>query len=143
MRKAFFPGSFNPFTKGHADIVERGLRLFDSITIGIGYNAEKPRSAETAAKNLSMIKELYAGNDKVDVTLYEGLTVEAARDCGACCILRGVRTCADFEYELAMADVNRRLENIETVLLPARPELMCLSSSIVRELESYGRNIDF
>lgn len=143
MRKAFFPGSFNPFTKGHADIVERGLRLFDSITIGIGYNAEKPRSAETAAKNLSMIKELYAGNDKVDVTLYEGLTVEAARDCGACCILRGVRTCADFEYELAMADVNRRLENIETVLLPARPELMCLSSSIVRGLESYGRNIDF
>lgn len=122
MRTAFFAGSFNPFTPGHADIVERGLRLFHKIVIGIGVNNEKPGSMDTARRRLQDIAKRYAEEPRVSVMLYSNLTVEAAREAGACCLLRGARSGVDFEYERNIADANRLLDpDLDTVILPARP----------------------
>lgn len=141
-RTAFFAGSFNPFTPGHADIVERGLRLFDKVIVGIGVNADKPHSDTDALRRLDDIRTRYAGEGRVEAMTYSGLTVEAALRAGACCLLRGARSTADFEYERDMADANRLLEpQLDTVILTARPELACISSSLLRELERYGRSI--
>lgn len=141
-RIAFFPGSFNPFTEGHADIVARALRLFDRVIIGVGYNFNKQGSSEQAADNCREIQRRYTNQQEVNVITYNTLTVEEARRSGAVAIIRGIRSMADYEYELQMADVNRRLApEIETVFLPARPELACISSSVVRELSQYGRKI--
>lgn len=136
---AFFAGSFNPFTPGHRDIALRALALFDKLIIGIGYNINKPYA--DLAVRIEHIKKEFEGNTDVSVIAYNGLTTDAAREAGACALVRGVRSMSDFEYEMTMADVNRRLSGIETVLLPARPELACMSSSIVRELEKYGRKL--
>lgn len=135
-RIAVFAGSFNPFTAGHDDIVSRGLELFDRIIVAVGVNAAKNPGAIPAA--LEPIRELYAGEDRVTVKAYSGLTAEFARGEGACALLRGVRSVRDFEYERDMADINRRLTGIDTVLLTARPDLGAVSSSLVRELDSLG-----
>lgn len=138
-RIAIFPGSFNPFTKGHADIVERGLKIFDRIIIAVGYNANKPSAdAEAAAE---AIRKIYSGRDEVEVTVYSCLTVQLARQSGAGFILRGVRSVKDFEYERDLATVNMQLSGIESVILFSRPELSALSSSMVRELASYGEDV--
>jgi len=138
-RIAIFPGSFNPFTKGHADIVERGLKIFDRIIIAVGYNANKPSAdAEAAAE---AIRKIYNGRDEVDVTVYSCLTVQLARQSGAGFILRGVRSVKDFEYERDLATVNMQLSGIESVILFSRPELSALSSSMVRELAAYGEDV--
>lgn len=136
MKKALFPGSFRPFTRGHADIVERALALFDEVVIAVGVNAAKP--LHDIEKDLSPIKKLYAGEPRVRVEAFTGLTAHYARTVGAACIVRGVRSTKDYEYERDMADINRQLSGIETVILFSRPELGAISSSIVRELESYG-----
>lgn len=138
-RIAFFPGSFNPFTKGHADIAERALFLFDGLIIGIGANADKENN--DAKERAAQIANIYRRDPRVKVIIYTGLTVDAVKSEGACAIVRGVRSFHDYEYEINMADVNRQLEDIETILLPARPELACISSSIVRELKKYGRSL--
>lgn len=141
-RTAFFPGSFNPFTAGHADIVERALRLFDRVVIGIGVNCHKEGSDEQAGANYAEISARYTNQQAVSVIIYKGLTVDEARRHGAVAIIRGIRSMADYEYELQMADVNRLLApEIETVFLPSRPELACISSSVMRELKLYGREI--
>lgn len=141
-RIAFFPGSFNPFTTGHADIVERALRLFDRVVIGIGVNFHKEGSDEQARANCAEISTRYTNQHAVSVIIYKGLTVDEARRHGAVAIIRGIRSMADYEYELQMADVNRLLApEIETVFLPSRPELACISSSVMRELKQYGREI--
>ena len=140
MHKALFPGSFDPFTLGHADIVRRALGLFDEVVIGVGYNEQK-RGWMPVEERISTIKKLYAGEPRVRVGSYTGLTVDFAKAIGATAIVRGVRTASDFEYELQMADVNRRLTGIETVLLPASPELASLSSSLVRELSHFGHDV--
>lgn len=140
-RTALFAGSFRPFTAGHASIVDRGLRIFDRIVIGIGVNAAKPGAEADADSRRAEIAELYKAEPRVEVVVFSGLTVDAAAAAGACALLRGVRSVQDFEYERDMADVNRRLSGIETVLLYSLPEMACLSSSIVRELQSYGRDI--
>lgn len=133
MRTAIFPGSFDPFTIGHADIVARALPLFDKIVIAIGVNEEKS-TMFTSEQRLRQISELYAGEPRVAVIAYDGLTIEAARSAEAQWILRGVRSVADFEYERTLADINRRLSGIETLLLYTSPEHSHVSSSIVRDL---------
>ena len=141
MATAFFAGSFNPFTRGHASIVARALPLFDSIIIGIGVNAEKPDSADEGESRAEAIRALYAEEPRVRVVVYDTLTVDAARRAGATLLLRGVRSAADFEYQRTMAALNRRIGDMETLLLFAEPDLECVSSSIVRELQSYGRDV--
>ncbi len=140
MRTAVFPGSFDPFTTGHADIVARGLGIFDKIIIAVGVNSGKaPFQAPT--ERLRTIKDLYADDSRVEVTAYQGLTADLAAERKADAILRGVRSLKDYEYERDMADINRQLNGVETVLLFCRSELAAVSSSTVRELHLFGRDI--
>lgn len=139
MRTVIFPGSFNPFTKGHADIVERGLQLFDKMIIAIGYNEQKVAEGDVESR-LSSLKALYADDARIEVITYSCLTIEVAQQHDACAILRSVRSIKDYEYELQMADVNHKLSGIETVVLFARPELSSISSSVVRELQHFGHD---
>ncbi len=139
-RIAIFPGSFDPYTIGHASIVDRALPLFDKIVVAIGVNRNK-RSFLTEEQRIRMIADLYADEPKVEVISYDGLTVDAARECGARFLLRGVRMIQDFEYEKNLAEVNRSISGLETVLLYTLPEYGHISSSIVRELISYGCDV--
>ena len=137
---ALFPGSFDPYTVGHHDILCRALPLFDKIVITIGINRNK-KPYFPLEERLSALKELYKGNDKIEITTYSTLTTDLAKTIGAQYIIRGVRNIADYEYELTIADVNRKLDGIETILFFSKPELSHISSSIVRELHSFGRDI--
>lgn len=139
MTKAFFAGSFDPFTIGHADIVERGLVMFDHIVIAVGINPAKT-SAEDAEKRVAPIRRLYSGDPRVSILSYSTLTADAAREAGATVLLRSVRNVTDYEYEHDLADVNRRISGLDTVFLTARPELACVSSSLVRELHRFGHD---
>lgn len=139
-RLALFPGSFDPFTKGHADIVTRALALFDEVIIGVGYNEQKP-GWMPIEERVEKIRQIYADEPRIKVESYKGLTADFAKEKGISAIVRGVRTASDFEYELQMADVNKQLTGIETVLLPASPQLASLSSSVVRELAHFGQDI--
>lgn len=139
-RKALYPGTFDPFTIGHESIVKRGLTLFDHIVVAVGINDAK-RSFRSLEDRVAHIRRVFAGDDRVSVMLYEGLTVDAARECGAKFILRGVRTVADYEYERNLAYANRRLSGIETVLLYTLPELQDISSTMVRDLARCGVDI--
>jgi pantetheine-phosphate adenylyltransferase len=140
MKTALFPGSFDPFTIGHHDIVVRGLQLFDEIVIAIGRNAHKSGHS-SPEERLQAIQQVYADHPRVRVYIYEGLTIDFAQQVGASCILRGVRSVQDFEYERQIADANKQLSGIDTVLLYTRPEYAHISSSLLRELQSYGRDI--
>lgn len=139
MRIALFAGSFNPFTIGHADIVERGLAMFDEVVIAIGENQDKP-SADIDVR-VQTIRNIYKDNARVRVEVYHSLTVDYAKQIGACALLRGVRSVADFEYERQMADANRALAGIETVVLFTRPELGYISSSLARDLIKHGVDV--
>ena len=140
MSKVLFPGSFDPFTLGHADIVRRALGLFDEVVIAVGYNEQK-EGWMPVDERVAAIRKLYKDEPRVTVESYTGLTAIFAKECGVTAILRGVRTTADFEYEMQMADVNRQLTGIETILLPASPQLASLSSSLVRELAHFGHDV--
>ena len=135
-----FPGSFDPFTLGHADIVRRALLLFDEIVIAVGYNEQK-KGWLSVEERVATIKKLFADEPRITVESYTGLTVDFARKCGAKAIIRGIRTTADFEYEVQMADVNRQLSGIETILLPASPQFASLSSTVCRELAHFHHDI--
>lgn len=139
MKIALFAGTFNPFTIGHADIVSRGLALFDEVVIGIGENQDKPSADIT--ERLNAIRDIYKDNPHVRVEIYHSLTVEYAKQIGACALLRGVRTINDFEYERQMADANRALAGLETVVLFTRPELGYVSSSLARDLKRHGADV--
>lgn len=139
MRRALFPGSFDPFTIGHMSIVERGLTLFDEIVVGVGINADKLQ-AETG-RQIGKIAGLFVSEPRVKVIAYSGLTVDAAKANGCGFLLRGVRTSADFEYERTLSDINRNISGIETVLLYALPELASVSSSMVRDLQRHGYDV--
>lgn len=136
-----FPGSFDPFTTGHQSLVDRGLELFDEIVIAVGISATKPVAPEAMALRLEPIRRLYAGEPRVEITHYTGLTIDAARLHGCDFLLRGIRNTADMEYERSLADINRRISGIETVLLLTLPELSSVSSSTVRELMRYGHDV--
>jgi pantetheine-phosphate adenylyltransferase len=136
---ALFPGSFNPFTKGHADIVSRALNMFDEVIIGIGINSEKPQNS--ASKNLENIKKTYADEPRVKIITYNTLTADVVKEENATCIIRGIRNDVDLKYESEIARANYTLFGVETVFLLASPELKEISSSLVRELERYGKKI--
>lgn len=140
-RIALFPGSFDPFTKGHKNIVERTLQsVADTVIIAIGNNCEK-KCMQTVEKRVESIQRVFKGNEKVRVVAYEGLTIDFAKSVNADFIVRGVRSIKDFEYEREIADVNRKLSGIETILLYTEPEYASISSSLVRELKSYGKDV--
>jgi len=139
MATAYFPGSFDPFTIGHKSVVDRMRPLFDRIVIGIGTNIGKRRS-QPVEESLRDIARLFEGDDGVRVEIFSSLAVEAARRAGASVIIKGVRDAADFAYETRQADLNRRIGQIETLLVPALPEHLSVSSSAVRELRAYGHD---
>ncbi|MFT6815058.1 MAG: pantetheine-phosphate adenylyltransferase [Sphingobacteriales bacterium] len=134
MKRALFPGSFDPITKGHQDIVERGLGLFDEIVVGIGYNTSKP-GFYSIEKKLEMVQSVFKGNDKIKVKKFNGLTVDFCKEVEAQFILRGVRTNLDYEYENAIAKMNEKMmPGLETIIYLSRSKYSFVSSSIVREI---------
>ena len=135
-----FTGSFDPFTIGHDDIVRRALPLFDRIVIGIGVNEHK-KYAQTTEERIENISGLYAEEPKIEVKAYGDLTVDFAKREGAHYIIKGVSSMKDFEYEREQAEINRRIGNVETLLLFADPQLASISSSMVRELMHFGRDV--
>ena len=140
MKTAIFPGTFNPFTVGHADIVERALTIFDKVVIGVGYNPEKGDS--NIYPRVAHIKEVYENNPYVEVEAYTDLTVDLARRHYATAIVKGVRSVKDFEYEREQAEFNKLLgDGIETVLIYSKPEYTALTSSIVRTLQHFGKHV--
>jgi pantetheine-phosphate adenylyltransferase len=140
MKIAIFPGTFDPFTVGHASIVNRGLPLFDRIVIGVGVNDNK-RTLFTNEERVRAIREIYANEPRISVAAYNDLTVDLARREGANFILRGIRSVKDFEYERDIAAMNERLSGIETILLFTEPQYMSISSSVVRELLRFGKDV--
>lgn len=140
MKRAIFPGTFDPFTIGHYSVVKRALTFMDEIIIGIGINDSK-RTWFPTEKRVEMVKKLYAGEPRVRVEAYDNLTVDFAIQHDAGFIIRGIRTVRDFEYEETIADINRKLAGIETILLFTEPELTSVSSTIVRELLHYGKDV--
>jgi pantetheine-phosphate adenylyltransferase len=141
-RIALFPGSFDPFTKGHQDIVLRGLNLFDEVVIGIGKNANKQRYFSLDVMKFH-IEKTFQNQPNVRVISYDDLTARMAREVGARFLLRGLRNTTDFEYENGISQVNRYVyEEIETVFLITTPLLAPISSSIIRDLHRYGQKVD-
>jgi pantetheine-phosphate adenylyltransferase len=141
-RIALFPGSFDPFTKGHEDIVRRGLHLFDEIIIGIGRNASKQRYF-TLDQMTAWIESTFRNESAVRVVSYDDLTANVARELGARFLLRGLRNTTDFEYENGISQVNRYVyAEVETVFLITSPHLAPISSSIIRDLHRYGQPVD-
>jgi pantetheine-phosphate adenylyltransferase len=138
MKTALFPGSFDPFTRGHEAVVREGLEIFDRVVIGIGSNSEK-HGLLTIGNRARLVMDLYEGEPRVEVAVYEGLTCGFCREAGIKFLLRGMRNAVDFEYERNMMTVNRMLfPEITTVLLFTPPELAAVSSSMIRELLRFG-----
>lgn len=133
MRKAIFPGSFDPITLGHEDIIRRGVTLFDEIVIAIGINAEK-KYMFSLEERKRFIEETFKDEPKISVITYEGLTIDLCKKINANFILRGLRNPADFEFEKAIAHANRRMSKIETVFLLTAAKTSFISSSIVRDV---------
>lgn len=137
MRKAVFPGSFDPITLGHYDIIKRSLPLFDEIIVAIGVNIEK-KYMFTLEQRLKFLKDAFADEKKITIVSYEGLTIELCKKMKANFILRGLRNPADFEFEKAIAHTNRKLSKIETVFLLTAANTSYISSSIVRDVIKNG-----
>ena len=133
MKKAIFPGSFDPITLGHFDIIQRSLPLFDEIIVAIGVNAEK-KYMFSLDRRMEFISKSFENQPKVSVVTYEGLTIDLCRKLNAQFILRGLRNPADFEFEKAIAHTNRQLSKIETVFLLTSASTSYISSSIVRDV---------
>ena len=141
-RIAIFPGSFDPFTRGHAAVVEEALRLFDKVIIAIGHNPAKRGMLSTESRK-SLIERVYAGDERIEVTVYSTLTGDEARRVGAMTIVRSVRNAADFDYERTMDHANRHVfPELRTVVLIAPAEVEHISSSLVRELHAFGHSCD-
>jgi pantetheine-phosphate adenylyltransferase len=140
-RVCLFPGTFDPVTLGHLDIINRALPLFDKLIIGIGRNANKvPMFSEE--QRLQWIREIYKDNPKVEALVYEGLTVQCCKEAGANFILRGIRYVNDFEYEKAIADMNRSLDgHVETIFLTCLPQFTSVASTLVRDVLRNGGEV--
>ncbi len=137
-RICLFPGTFDPLTLGHVDIINRALPLFDKIVVGIGLNAAKGPMF-TPEQRLAWIQEIYKDEPRVQGAIYDGLTVEYCKKIGSHFILRGIRYVSDFEYEKTIADANRTLDrNIETIFLTGEPKYTSVASTIVREIIRNG-----
>jgi len=141
MRICLFPGTFDPVTLGHTDIIDRALPLFDKIIVGIGRNINKtPMFSDQ--QRIDWLNEIYADNENVKAVLYDGLTVNCCKEVGAKFILRGIRYVNDFEYEKAIADMNRSLaDNIETVFLTCLPQFTSVASTLVRDVLRNGGDV--
>ncbi|RZK14343.1 MAG: pantetheine-phosphate adenylyltransferase [Flavobacterium sp.] len=134
MKIALFPGSFDPITIAHVDIVKRSLPLFDKIVVGIGLNSSKQNflSAETREE---IVKSIFINDTNVEIHTYQGLTIDFAKKIGATYMVRGIRSASDFEYERAIAQINKSMmPDVETIILLSRPEYSAISSTIVRDI---------
>ncbi len=141
-RIALFPGSFDPFTKGHEDIVLRGLNVFDEIVIAIGYNSQKSSRYFPIEMMVERVQQTFKGNDRISVLTYSELTAPLAQKLGARYLLRGLRNTTDFEYENSVAQVNKHLNaELESVFLITSPQFAWISSSIIREVHRYGGDV--
>ena len=140
MRTAVFPGTFDPFTIGHDALVRRALNVVDELYIAIGINTGK-HTMLSLDERMERIASLYGDEPRIHVVSYEGLTTDFAQSVGAQFIIRGVRSAVDFEYERNIADVNRMLTGIDTLLLMSEPQHAAISSSMVRELAHFGKDI--
>lgn len=141
-RTAIFPGSFDPFTRGHAALVKEALRLFDRVIIGIGNNTSKQGLLKIENRK-RLIDDIYRNNPRVEARIYRGLTGDFAEEVAACAIIRGVRNTTDFEYERTMESTNHRIyPEITTVMLFTPAPVADISSSTVREILSFGRNVE-
>ncbi len=139
---AVFPGSFDPVTRGHEDIISRAAPLFDKIIVAIGQNQDK-KSFFSIGKRLDFLKTIFKHVPNIVIEKYSGLTVDYCREVGAQYILRGLRTSADFEFERSIAQVNKKLyPEIETVFFLTLPEFTALNSSVVRDILRHGGNVD-
>ena len=140
--KLIFPGSFDPFTKGHESVVRRALEFCDEMVIAVGYNGQKKNSGLFSVEDrVKMISEFYHDEPRIKVIAYSTLTTDVAKKMGCTHILRGVRTVIDFEYERQLADVNRHLTGIETILLFNEPAMAHINSTTVRELLIFGKDV--
>jgi pantetheine-phosphate adenylyltransferase len=141
MKIALFPGSFDPVTKAHVDILKRSISLFDKVYIGIGLNSIK-QPFITPEKREQMLKAVFAEEPKIEVVTYEGLTIEFCKQIGAAYMIRGIRTVSDFEYEKAIAQMNHALEpGIESIFIVSKPGYSSISSTIVREILKYNGDV--
>lgn len=140
MTKAIFPGTFDPFTIGHYSVVKRALTFVDEVVIGIGIN-DKKHSYFPTEKRENMIRQLYKDEPRVSVKSYDCLTIDFVLQEKANLIIRGIRTVKDFEYEETIADINRKLAGVETILLFTEPELTSISSTAVRELLQFHKDV--
>ena len=139
-RICLFPGTFDPLTLGHVDIINRAIPLFDKIIVGIGLNAAKAPMF-TAEQRLKWISDIYRDEERVEGAVYEGLTINFCKKTGAQFILRGIRYVSDFEYEKTIADANRTLDKtIETIFLTGEPKYTSVASTIVRDIIRNGGN---
>jgi pantetheine-phosphate adenylyltransferase len=134
MKIALFPGSFDPITIAHVDIVKRSLPLFDKIVVGIGLNSSK-QNFLSAEKREEIVKSIFVNDTNVDIQTYQGLTIDFAKKIGATYMVRGIRSASDFEYERAIAQINKTMmPDVETIILLSRPEYSAISSTIVRDI---------
>jgi pantetheine-phosphate adenylyltransferase len=139
-RICLFPGTFDPVTLGHIDIIDRALPLFDKIVVGIGINTSKAPMF-SAEQRMQWVNDIYKNDERVECVTYEGLTIHFCQKIGANFILRGIRYVSDFEYEKTIADANRTLDrNIETVFLTGEPKFTSVASTIVRDIIKNGGN---
>ena len=141
MKIALFPGSFDPVTKAHVDIVKRSVDLFDKFYIGIGVNSSKA-GLLSVAKREELLRAVFDYDERIHVVAYEGLTVNFCKSIGASYMIRGIRTVSDFEYEKAIAQMNHSLEpEIESIFIVSKPGYSSISSSIVREIMRYNGDV--
>lgn len=141
MKTCLFPGTFDPITLGHTDIIDRGIDLFDKIVIGIGLNSNKAPMFKLEDR-IAWIKEIYKNEPKIEVASYTGLTIDFCKQIDAKYILRGIRYVSDFEYEKAIADANRTIApEIETIFLTPVPKYSSIASTLVRDIYKYGGDV--
>ena len=140
MHRVVYPGSFDPLTNGHLDVVGRAAELFDGVVVAVGVNLAK-RYLFDAEERVAMLREATANLPGVEVATFDGLLVDFCREHGAVAIVKGLRAVTDFDSELQMAQMNLRLSGVETVLMPTSPEYSYLSSSLVKEVAGYGGDV--
>ncbi len=141
MKIALFPGSFDPITKAHVDILKRSVSLFDKVYVGIGLNSNKKPLLEVSTR-LDMLKAVFANDSRIEIVTYEGLTVDYCKEIGASYMIRGIRTVSDFEYEKAIAQMNHALiPEIESIFIVSKPGYSSISSTIVRDILRFGGDV--
>jgi pantetheine-phosphate adenylyltransferase len=140
MRRAVCPGSFDPITNGHLDVIERASKFFDEVIVAVGINASKQRLFEPEER-VEMIREACLGIPNVKVDTFEGLIVDFCKAHGVQAIVKGLRAVSDFDYELQMGQMNRSLAEVDTLFMPADPHYSFLSSSLVKEVATYGGDV--